>query len=178
MAYRRFWWVPLALAALVALALFGLRPIAQAPRTVGAHVGQIAPNFTLKTLDGRTITLRDLRGHPVWLNFFASWCPPCKREAPSMVALKRANPSLEIIGMNLTGSELSLADVKAFQAKFGINYPIALDRGNRVSTEYLVQVLPTSVFIDASGVIRKITVDELLPGMMKEALSEIGFHAR
>lgn len=175
---RRRLWLVAALVALAVLGYLGLRPVQEAPLTVGVHVGQIAPDFTLPTLSGGKVHLRQLRGHPVWLNFFASWCPPCKAEAPNIEAAARNNPKLEIIGMNLTGSEVSLNDVRGFVRKFHLTYPVAIDQNNAVANRYQVQVIPTSFFIDAHGVIRDVYTGALLPGMIRSALAKAGYSMR
>ena len=174
---RRPWLIPL-LVILAALGYFGLRPVPKLPLTIGVGVGQIAPNFTLPTLGGGTIRLWKLRGHPVWLNFFASWCPACRREAPTIERIARGNPGLRIIGMDLAGSEVSLQSVRDFVAKYRLTYPVAIDQGNAVANRYEVDVIPVSMFIDSRGVIRTVDTGQMLPAMVRSALRTVGYEMR
>lgn len=176
MKRKRLGWGVSAL--LVVGVLFGLHPLQEAPSTVGVQIGEIARDFTVRTLGGQTLTLRKLRGRPVWLNFFASWCPPCRREAPTIERVARQNPGLVVIGMDLTGSEVSVDNVRRFVQTFHITYPVALDPNDVVATQYEVEVIPTSYFVDSKGVIRAVYVTEMNPAMIRAALQQAGYRLR
>jgi peroxiredoxin len=108
-----------------------------------------APDFELKTLEGKTVHLSDYRGQAVLLNFWATWCVPCKEEMPWLVAFQKqyATKGLVILGIAMDSS----ADpVRKFTKKVELNYPVLL--GNqRTADQYYVKGLPASIFIDRNG---------------------------
>jgi peroxiredoxin len=114
-----------------------------------------APNFTLKTVDGEQVRLSDLRGKVVLLNFWATWCPPCKAEMPDLDALHRehgAARDFTVLGIDV---EEGLPAVAAFARQTGISFPLALDADGAVSTNlYNVRAMPMSLIIDRTGNIR------------------------
>ena len=165
-------------AVLVVLGLlyWGLSPAPRAPLTVGTQVGQIAPDFTLQRLDGKgSVRLLSLRGHPVWINFFASWCSPCRAEAHDLGQTARKSPGLDLVGIDLTASETSLAKVQGFVQQFDIGYPILLDTDGAVANRYGVQAIPTSFFIDRQGIIRAAVSLPLYPALIDKYLRKIGY---
>ncbi len=163
----------------IGLLVWGLRPLPRAPLTVGTQVGQIAPDFTLARLDGKgSVRLWSLRGRPVWLNFFASWCPPCNAEAYNLAQTAKHSPGLDVVGVDLTASESSLAKVQDFVAHYGIAYPVLLDRDSSVANRYGVQAIPTSFFIDRQGVIRAEVSLPLYPALIAKYLRKIGYPGR
>jgi len=167
-----------ALLVVIALATWGLKPVPRAPLTVGSQVGQIAPDFTLTRLNGSgKLRLWALRGHPVWVNFFASWCPPCNAEAYDLAQTAKKSPGLYVVGIDLTASETSLAKVDAFVSQYGIAYPVLLDMDNSVANRYGVQAIPTSFFIDRQGVIRAEVSMPLYPALIKKYLAKIDYRA-
>lgn len=124
-----------------------------------ASVGHIAPNWTEATSAGQHLSMESLHGKPVYLNFFATWCPPCNEEAPDINALQKqyASRGLQVVGID----ELEDAKKAAqFVRKYGLIYPAVVDDGT-LQTQYSVNGLPVHVFIDKSGVIRKIVQGEM-----------------
>jgi cytochrome c biogenesis protein CcmG/thiol:disulfide interchange protein DsbE len=132
------------------------------PRT-----GFSAPDFTLDTLDGSQLTLASLRGHPVLLNIWASWCLPCRIEMPAIqrVYERHRDDGLVVVGLNVTSQD-SQAAAQAFAHQFGITFPIALDRDGLASDRYELMGLPSTYFIDREGIIR----DVIIGGPMSEAV--------
>jgi cytochrome c biogenesis protein CcmG/thiol:disulfide interchange protein DsbE len=129
-----------------------------------AQVGFLAPDFTLTSLDSQDIGLANLKGKPVILNFWASWCPPCKAE---MAAFQEAfqeygGSDLQIIAINSTNQD-SLSDVLRFIEEHGISFPIPLDQTGAVSRDYLIHSLPTTYFIDKNGVIKEVIIGGPIP---------------
>lgn len=126
-----------------------------------------APPFTIEQLGGGTISLDDVRGKVVVLNFWATWCLPCQEETPDLQAVysQFKNEGLAIIGVDLFDQERAqgrgLADVQAFTSRFGVRYPIGLDRGGSVAKQYAIAPIPTSYFIDQQGRVRFIRVGKL-----------------
>lgn len=124
-----------------------------------AAVGRPAPDWSEHTSAGATLSLDSLRGKPVYLNFFATWCPPCNEEAPDVNALQKryAAQGLQIVGVD----ELENAKKAAqFVRKFDLVYPAVVDDGT-LQSQYNVNGLPLHVFIDRTGVIHKIVAGEM-----------------
>jgi peroxiredoxin len=118
-------------------------------------VGQRAPDFTLKTLDGGMVTLSDLQGKPVLLNFWASWCPPCRAEMPDLVRVYevRKADNLVVLAINLTYQD-TIPDAQAFVKEFKMPFPVLLDAtGSVARDQYGLRGLPMSFFVDRHGVI-------------------------
>ena len=109
-----------------------------------------APPFTLTLFDGSVLRLEDLRGKVVFLNFWASWCPPCRAEARMLEAAwgKYREHGVIFVGVNIQDKEES---ARGFLEEFGITYPNGLDRGSRIAIEYGVWGLPETFFIDGDG---------------------------
>jgi peroxiredoxin len=120
-----------------------------------AGAARPAPDFALKTLDGSQIRLSDLRGKTVLLNFWATWCPPCKAEMPDLNALHREYGEARQFTVLGIDDEEGQAEVAAFARQNGIAFPLAMDSDGAVtSNRYSVRGLPTSLIIDRDGNIR------------------------
>lgn len=128
------------------------------------QVGFLAPDFVLSGLDYQDISLSDFKGTPVILNFWASWCPPCKAEMPSFEKAYQefSGSGLKIIAINATSQD-SIADVSFFIEEYGITFPVPLDKTGEVSNDFLVHSLPTTYFIDKDGLIREIIIGGPIP---------------
>jgi peroxiredoxin len=140
-----------------------------------AEVGKLAPDFSLKTVEGKEISLSDLKGKAVLINLWASWCPPCRYEMPGIQAAyeKYKSRGLVVLGINFTVQD-NLQDVKAFIQELNLTFPILLDETGDVSAGlYGMRGLPTSYFIDPEGVIQRIQVGAMLPEKLDEFLTEI-----
>lgn len=138
-------------------------------------VGQPAPDFSLKTLKGETVTLSELRGQPVLLNFWASWCPPCRREMPQLIRAYERHRAhdLVILGINVTSQD-TLADAQAFVDEFEVFYPTLLDETGEVTEElYQVRGLPTSFFINREGLLIRVRLGEMSGSQIEEFVTEI-----
>jgi peroxiredoxin len=127
--------------------------------------GYFAPEFTSSTTQGETLTLSDYRGQPTVLNFWASWCPPCRAEAPHFQAASlKFNGQATIIGVDQGEPLPAVAD---FGALMGLSYPLVLDEDSSINRMYGVAALPTTVFIDADGIIQ-----EVYTGIINQAVLE------
>jgi cytochrome c biogenesis protein CcmG/thiol:disulfide interchange protein DsbE len=128
--------------------------------------GFSAPDFTLDLLDGSQVTLSQLRGKVVVINFWASWCPPCKAEMPAIEKVYRAYSDFRVVvlGVNTTYQD-NKSTAQAFVNEYRLTFPIPLDRDGSVSHRYALRGLPTTFFIDRKGIIRSIIVG----GPMSEA---------
>jgi thiol-disulfide isomerase/thioredoxin len=129
---------------------------------------QLAPNFSLKAADGTTIELAKLKGKVVILNFWATWCPPCRAEIPDFKKIqeKYKNKGLIVVGVSL--DQKGWSAVKPFAEKTKFNYPIVLGNDNVVKVYGGVEAIPTSIFIDRKGFI----VDKQVGMLTNETLEQ------
>ncbi len=125
-----------------------------APWDIDNLVGTLAPEFTLKDINGNDVSLTDFKGKIVFLNFWATWCPPCKEEIPSLNNLQKkySKRGLVVIGI---ASDRSLKRVRDFIRKNRVQYLILLDNNIEITRKYRVFALPTSFLIDSRGRIVK-----------------------
>ena len=140
----------------VAGALTAGLALAHGPRFHNARLVEFnrplpAPGFTLRDPDGKSISLSDFRGKFVLLNFWATWCPPCVKEMPSMdrLADKLAQWPFVVLGISL--DEEGAEKVKPFLARLGVRFPIALDPRSEVSSRYGARDLPSTFLINPEG---------------------------
>ena len=130
----------------------GLRPGSTAPEL--ATTLDDGSTYQLTDLQGRPIRLDALRGKVVWLNFWASWCPPCQQETPILRELdaKYRDRGLAIIGISV--QETTPADVEAYARRYQLGYTIGFDGSGHILRTYRVFALPTQFFIDVNGVVQ------------------------
>jgi thiol-disulfide isomerase/thioredoxin len=116
-----------------------------------AHAADPAPNFALKTADGKTIELKKLQGKVVFVNFWATWCGPCRREIPGMMKVydKYKAKGFEIVGISLDHGGWD--DVKPWLQKNPINYPIVIGDGDLADAYGGVDGIPTTFIVDRKG---------------------------
>lgn len=120
---------------------------------IEADIGALAPDFLLESLGGGELRLTDFRGRPVVLNFWATWCQPCRKEMPQFVRAydEFGDQGLVVLAVNLQEGK---SIVRPFADDFGMTFPIAIDRDGEVGDRYRLLGLPTTFFIDRDGVIR------------------------
>lgn len=113
---------------------------------------QIAPNFALKTIEGKTISLSDYKGKVVIIDFWATWCGPCRKGVPDLVELKNTYGAkgFEVIGISVDRSN-SISQVKPFAEDFKINYPVVFTDEQTPGNYGGIQYIPTSFVIDQEG---------------------------
>lgn len=144
-------------AAMVVVTLLGVglrTPNGQKP-AVRPEVGYLAPDFTLQDMDGNPVTLSSLTGKVVFLNFWASWCAPCRIEMPEMERLHAQQiPDLVILAINQSTTERQEDDGRRFMAAYGYTFPALFDQTGRVGNNYLAVSMPTSYFIGPDGIVR------------------------
>jgi cytochrome c biogenesis protein CcmG/thiol:disulfide interchange protein DsbE len=135
-------------------------------------VNRPAPDFTLKTFDGPMISMRALRGKPVVLNFWASWCPPCRQEASLLEKAWRVykRRGVAFIGVDLQDRE---EDALRFIREFDITYPNAPDPTGEVSINYGVSGLPVTFFVSREGQILRRWVGAVKKEMLVRSIKEI-----
>lgn len=154
--------------------LFGVAALAAAPLVAQAP-GDSAPAFTLKSLDGDPVSLAQFKGHPVVLNFWGTWCPPCRDEIPLLVEVYRANrdTGLVILAVNGRDQETSTRAVRKFAEEFQISFPVLLDESGKVRKRYRLVGLPTTVFVGADGIVRAVNIGPLTAAALQQHLAEI-----
>lgn len=134
-------------------------------------IGYPAPDFTLTTLDGQAITLSELRGTPVVINFWATWCDPCRREMPALQATaEQFAGQVLILGIDQGEGEQVVAP---FVEQYGITFPILLDQDFAVGNLYNIRGMPTTFFIDGDGAIRHLWVGEMNRITLAEGVAQI-----
>jgi peroxiredoxin len=159
-------------AALCALALLPLSPHAEA-----ATPPAVAPDFTLHAADGRNVRLEELRGQVVLVNFWATWCGPCRAEMPHLDELykKYGKSGFVLLGVNIDDNP---ATALATARKLGVSFPILLDTDKKVSKLYDLTDMPSTVVIDRDGRVRyqhrgyregtESDYDQQIRGLLKE----------
>lgn len=135
---------------LFVIVLLGMLAIGVRQKTAAALATGDAPMLELKTFDGGTINLAQLKGKPIVVNFWASWCIPCRDEAPLLEAtwVKYKDEGLVVIGVDYLDTE---SEAKKFMQKFGITYPNGPDIGTRIAQAYRITGVPESYFVTRDG---------------------------
>ncbi len=120
---------------------------------LGAQVGEPAPDFKLENLDGQSVSLSDLRGKPVLLNFWTTWCDPCRAEMPYLqqVYEEWSGKGLVVLAINIGESP---SEVKRFLQTYNLSLPVLLDTKEATARKYNITGIPTSFFIDKDGIIQ------------------------
>ena len=129
--------------------------------------GRTAPDFSLLTTDGQDIMLSGLQGQVVVLNFWATWCPPCREEMPALEEVHQAHQDDGLLVLAVDQGEPS-ERVVDFGRQLGLSFPLLLDPGFVVSDRYRISLMPSTYFIDREGVVR----DVVFGGPMNRALLE------
>jgi cytochrome c biogenesis protein CcmG, thiol:disulfide interchange protein DsbE len=136
-------------------------------------IGSPAIPFELKSLEGKSVGLTSFRGKPLVVNFFASWCDPCREEMPLINALaaKGAKDGYSVLGIAV---EDSRAAVIEFGREFKLVFPLALDLNSTVKRSYRIFGPPATFFIDGQGMIRDVVLGPVTPQRAGEAMKKIG----
>jgi len=148
----------------------------------GLRVGDIAPEFTgtnngqtvsLTDLNGNPIRLADLHGRPVWISFWASWCPPCQAETPTLrdVYNEHAADGLALVAISV--QETSPDDVRAYVQKYGLDYTVGFDATSAIFHTYHAYGLPTQLFLDRDGVIRDVVLGPVNKTQVEQILAPL-----
>jgi thiol-disulfide isomerase/thioredoxin len=178
----------------VPTALPGATPYLVSSPGTGLQVGQLAPELAwtasdgstvrLTDLDGNPVRLADLRGKLVWLNFWATWCPPCQGETPVLRDMDEAYGDRGLAIVAIAVQETSVDNVRDYADRYELGYTIAFDASADIFNLYRVYALPTQVFIGPDGIIRQVVngpltdqtarawIDGLLPASSPGVLDE------
>lgn len=137
----------------------------------GPFVGAQAPDFTSVTVDGERISLKDFQGQIVVLNFWATWCLPCREEMPALEARYEKYKHLGFVILAIDFDEPSEV-VRSFRDEFGLTFPVLLDPGAEIQKLYRVRGYPTSYFVDRDGTIQVqhigVMIEDQLDGYLKQ----------
>ena len=142
------------------------------PAPVGLNIGNTAPGFTLKDLDGKTVNLSDYRGRPVLLNFWATWCGPCRGEMADLQVVYEAHKDqgFTVLAVDL---EENANVVRSFMQSRGLTFLALLDSDGQVGHRYKVEAIPTSFFLDRDGVIRDKQIGSMNRSRIEAGLAKI-----
>lgn len=141
----------------------------------GLQIGETAPDFTLLNVQGEEMTLSDFRGKKVILNFWASWCGPCRKEMPDMQKFYETykGNDVEILAVNLTYFERKREHVDEFIKEFGLTFPIPLDVEKKQYEAYKVLTIPTTYFLDEQGIIQQTHLGPMTYEFMEKTIEEM-----
>lgn len=147
-------WVSLAIIIVLIGVIFFINQSDSSIQSEKPIEGFMAPDFTLSDVNGQQVTLSELRGKPVFINFWASWCPPCKEEMPYIQeAYTKYKDEVVFLGVNVTPGD-SIEKATKFMDENGYDMPVIFDLDGEVSQLYRANSIPTSFFIDKEGVIQ------------------------
>ncbi|MCB8944380.1 MAG: TlpA family protein disulfide reductase [Ardenticatenaceae bacterium] len=139
--------------------------------TEAPMVGQLAPDFTLTTAVSQSHTLSNYIGQPIVLNFWATWCGPCRIEMPYFQeASEKYNGRVTFLGINDGETPTLVTD---FAAEYGVTYPLLLDNGRSVNILYNIRSLPTTLFINANGTVDEIIIGTINQGVLEDRLEKL-----
>lgn len=160
------------LAYTVVLALLGLLAMGLIKVQNGPLASGMAPDFTLETFDGATITLSELRGQVVVINFWASWCPPCREEAAYLERTwrKYKEQSVVLIGVDYVDTD---KEALAYIKEFDITYPNGPDLGTRISQAYNIQGVPETFYVAKNGELRGVKIGPLFSPELDHKIEEL-----
>ncbi len=139
---------------------------------VSPQQGKVAPGFSLLSLTGETTTLNDYKGQVVLINLWATWCPPCKAEMPTLNAYYQANKDKGFVVLAVNDQE-DATTVNNFIKTSRFTFPVLLDTQHQVLDTYNVRALPTTFIIDRDGVIRYVHMGEISRQQLEEIVGPL-----
>ena len=148
----------------------------------GLRVGDLAPDFTgtangqtiqLTDLDGNPIRIADLRGRPVWINFWASWCPPCQAETPTLRDVYNAHSADGLALVAISVQETTPDDVRAYVQRYALPFTVGFDATSAIFHTYHAYGLPTQLFLDRDGVIRDVVLGPVNRAQAEQILAPL-----
>jgi peroxiredoxin len=179
---RKKWFGVLLLAFLIGIAGFNLysdrKDVTEIKNTgmavnddvTGIAQGEKAPDFTVKTMEGKEVKLSDYEGKKVFLNFWATWCPPCKAEMPHMQSFYDDKPeNIEILAINLEESNKKISE---FVDQYGLTFPILMDEDGKVTETFEVYTIPTTYVLNEDGTVHQKIIGPMDEPMMNDLMKE------
>lgn len=141
---------------------------------IAPEIGAQAPDFALRDLEGNESRLSDYRGSTVLLTFWATWCGPCRLEMPTFEDRYQElkDDGFTVLGLNY---DEPVEDVSAFRDELGLSFPLLLDPGGSVQRLYRISGYPTSIFVDAQGVVRVVHIGLITEGQLHDYLVELRY---
>lgn len=141
----------------------------------GIKKGQLAPDFTLNDLEGKSVSLSDFKGKTVFVNYWATWCPPCRAEMPHMEQIYNEYKDNEIVflAVNLTQTEKNIEGVSQFVQDFGLTFPVVLDEKGDAMVDYEIVAYPTTYVLDKQGIIQEKFQGAIDYNIMKKTISKL-----
>ena len=139
--------------------------------TAVVNAGESAPDFTLVDLEGNQVSLSDFRGKTVFVNFWATWCPPCRAEMPEIEAIYQEYKDKEVVVIGIDIMEPEDV-VRQYVEQGGYSWTFVLDTSGEVTANYEVAAIPTSFFIDREGIIQAVNIGAMTKRAMENKLAE------
>jgi peroxiredoxin len=140
--------------------------------TTAVQVGQSAPDFQLSGLDGKKVSLQQYNGHPVLINFWATWCSPCKDEMP-LIAKRYLQYQPDLIVLAIEEGE-SFSDVKKFVEENDLPFTVLLDEAIEIGNLYGIGAYPTTFFVDGNGVVQAVEIGSMDSNTIDQNLLLVG----
>lgn len=143
---------------------------------VGLQKGDKAPDFTLYSLKGEEVSLSDYKGKVTFINFWTTWCPPCKEEMPYMQEFyeeKAEEYDAEILSINITTNESSSQAVEDFVKENALTFPVLLDENGEQTNTFATITIPTTYLVDKNGIIMKRIIGPMSKEQMVELASSV-----
>ena len=146
-------------------------------QSAAPSVGKPAIPFELKSLEGKSVGLASFRGKPLVVNFFASWCDPCREEMPLIneLSAKGAKEGYSVLGIAVEDSRAAITE---YARESKLLFLIALDLNSTVKRSYRIFGPPATFFIDGQGIIRDVVLGPITPERAREAMKKVGLAAK
>lgn len=170
----RRWLPPVAAGIIVTILIAAMLRPDSAATAGGPLMDKPAPALTLRSLDGVNVSLSSFKGRPVVLNFWASWCVPCRDEAPLLRALSDSQSAQGLVVLGISFQEPNLDNARAFIREYALAYPSLIDPAARTAINYGVSGVPETFFIDRDGIVRGVDRGGLTSARLSEGLGRIG----
>jgi peroxiredoxin len=136
------------------------------------EIGSPAPDFQVELLDGEIFRLSEQKGKVVWINFWASWCPPCRAEMPDIEAIWQEEQNSDLVVVAVDFAERP-DEVREFAERLGMTFPVGLDTTGQITTNYRVSGFPSHFLVDREGILREIRVGLMSQKTMRQKLEDL-----